>query len=164
VLAVLGLMQMVALKGNLLSDVLTVELGLLVVLFGRRFHAAWRSHTQMIVIGLSTAAIARLSVQGVWQLIALKAAPHSQAEYDRILGLRDKLSNANAAVYVAVLLWWIVFLWNDEPGAAAALETPALETPDAVENLLPETASAIPEEVPPDAASVPAETKPESEE
>jgi hypothetical protein len=31
----------------------------------------------------------------------------------------DKLQNANRVVYVAVLVWWIVCLWMDEPGAAA---------------------------------------------
>jgi hypothetical protein len=124
-LAVLELMQLAALKANLLMDVLTVELGLLVVVFGRSFKAGWRSHTQQIVIGLSTEAIAHLALQGTWQLIALTAAPHSQAEYDRILGLHDKLSNANGSVYVAVLLWWIVCLWIDEPGAEVAGEAPA---------------------------------------
>jgi hypothetical protein len=33
--------------------------------------------------------------------------------------------NANKAVYVAVLVWWIVWLWLDEPGAAT--ETAAEE-------------------------------------
>jgi hypothetical protein len=122
-LAVLELMQLAAQKGELLVDVLTVELGLLVVVFGRRFKAGWRSHTQQIVIGLSTAAIALIALQGIWQLIAMKAVAHSQAEYDRILGLRDKLSNTNGSVYVAVLLWWIVCLWIDEPGTV--VETPA---------------------------------------
>jgi hypothetical protein len=141
-LAVLRLMQLAAQKGDLLVNVLTVELGLLVVLFGRRFKAGWRSHTQQIMIGLSTAAIAQLAMQGSWQLIAMKAAPHSQAEYERILGLRDKLFNSNGAVYVAVLVWWIVCLWIDEPGAAVAeanaeipaavgAEVPAVEAADA---------------------------------
>jgi hypothetical protein len=123
-LAVLGLMQLAEIKGNLLVDVLTVELGLLVVIFGRRFKAGWRSHTQQIVIGLSTAASAHLVLQGTWQLIAMKAVAHSQAEYDRILGLRDKLTYTNGSVYVAVLLWWIVCLWIDEPGAGVAVEAP----------------------------------------
>ena len=121
-LASLRLMQLVAQKGDLLLNVLTVGLGLLVVIFGSRFKAGWRSHVQQIAIGLSTAAIAQLAVQGVWQLIALKAMPHNEAEYERILGLRDKLFNANSAVFVAVLVWWIACLWLDEPGAAS--ETP----------------------------------------
>jgi hypothetical protein len=124
-LAVLRLMQLAAQKADLLLNVLTIELGLLVALFGRRFKAGWRSHTQQIVVGLSAAAIAQLAVQGFWQLIALKAAPHTQAEYERILDLRDKLFNANGALYVAVLIWWIVCLWIEEPGAKTAGQTPA---------------------------------------
>lgn len=121
VLAVLGFMQLVAQKASLLVDVLTVALGLLVVLFGRRYGAGWRSHVQQIVIGLSTASLAQLAVQITWQIIARTAAPHSMAEYERIVGLREKLFNANSAVYVVVLVWWIVFLWLDEPGAAPAV-------------------------------------------
>jgi hypothetical protein len=115
-IALLRLMQLAAQKLDLLTNVLTIELGLVVVLFGRRYGAGWRSHTQGILIGLSTAAIAQLGVQGVWQLIAMKAVPHSQAEYERIIGLREKLFNANGALFVAVILWWIVCLWMDEPG------------------------------------------------
>lgn len=130
-LAALRFMQLLAQKGDLLLNVLTVELGVLVVLFGRRFKAGWRSHTQQIVIGLSTAAIAELAVQGVWQLIAMKAVPQSEAEYERILGLREHLFNSNSAVYVAVLLWWIACLWIDEPGTAAAGQTSAEILPEA---------------------------------
>jgi hypothetical protein len=121
--AVLRLLQLAAQKFDILIDLLTVELGLLVVLLGRRYGAGWRTHTQRIVIGLSTASIAQLAVQAVWQFIARAAAPHSQAEYERILGLRDKLFNANGALYVAVLIWWIVCLWIDEPGTVAAEPT-----------------------------------------
>jgi hypothetical protein len=80
-MAVLRLMQLAAQKGDTLVDVLTVELGLLVVLFGRRFKAGWHSHAQRIVIGLSTVAISWLSVEGVWQIIAATAHPHSREEY-----------------------------------------------------------------------------------
>ena len=118
-IADLRLMQLGAQKLDMLIDLLTVELGLLVVLLGRRFGAGWRTHTQRIVIGLSTASAAQLAVQAIWQLIARTANPHSQAEYDRIVGLRDKLFNANGALYVAVLIWWIAWLWIDEPGAVA---------------------------------------------
>ena len=126
-LATLRLMQFGAQKLDLLVDLMTVELGLLVVLLGRRFAAGWRSHVQRIVIGLSTASIAQLGIQIVWQLIAKSAQPQSQVEYDRILALRDKLFNANGALYVVILVWWIAVLWKDEPGspvAVAALPKP----------------------------------------
>jgi len=83
----LHLMQFAAQKGNSLVALLTVELGLLVVIFGRHFKAGWRSHTQMIAIGLSTVAVAFLSAQGVVQFIIRTAHPQSRAEVDRILGL-----------------------------------------------------------------------------
>jgi hypothetical protein len=128
-LADLRLMQMAAQKLDMLVDLLTVELGLLVIVFGRRFGAGWRTHTQRVVIGLSTASTAQLAVQAIWQFIAKTAVPHSQAEYDHIIGLRDKLFNANGVVYVGVLVWWIIVLWMDEPGAAvlAQANTPQLE-------------------------------------
>ncbi|MGB7549285.1 MAG: hypothetical protein WBM14_16230 [Terracidiphilus sp.] len=125
-LALLELMQLLAQKTGLLVDVLTVALGLLVVLFGRRYGAGWRSHAQQIVIGLSTASLGELTVQAIWQIIARTAAPHSMAEYERIVGLREKLFNANGVVYLLVLIWWIVCLWMDERGAAPeAEEVPA---------------------------------------
>jgi hypothetical protein len=143
---VLRLMQLVAQKGELLLGVLTVQLGLLIVVFGRRFKAGWRSHTQQIVIGLSTVAIAQLAVQGIWQIIALTAVPHSREEYERILGLRDKLLNANNVVYIAVLVWWIACLWIDERGAAAADEAPS-EIP--AETAMEASEAALADEPPP---------------
>jgi hypothetical protein len=128
----LRVMQLLAQKGDTLVDLVTVETGLLVVLFGRHFKAGWRSHTQKIAIGLSTAAIAWLSIQGAWQIVARTVHPQTQQEYERVIALGGKLVNANKVVFLAVLVWWIVWLWLDEPGAAAqtpatvaAVETPA---------------------------------------
>jgi hypothetical protein len=136
----LGLMQLLAQKTSLLVDVLTVALGLLVLLFGRRYGAGWRSHVQQIVIGLSTASMAQLALQVIWQIVARTAVPHSMAEYQQIVGLREKLFNANNVVYLVVLVWWIVCLWIDEPGAAPATET----VPDVVQTPL-EASSAVAE-------------------
>jgi hypothetical protein len=133
-LARLGMMQLVAQKLGLLADVLTIALALLVVLFGRRYGAGWRSHVQQILIGLSTASLAQLAAQTIWQVITKTAAPHSMAEYERIMGLREKLFNANSVVYLLVLIWWIVCLWIDEPATApAAVATAQQETPAAAE-------------------------------
>jgi len=118
-LGVLLLMQLVAQKTELLLGVLTVELGILVLLFGRLFRAGWRTHTQRIVIGLSTTAMARLAFAGALEVIAKHASIKTRPDYDRLLGLGDKFTNANNAVYLAVLVWWIVCLWMDEPGARA---------------------------------------------
>jgi asparagine N-glycosylation enzyme membrane subunit Stt3 len=122
----LRLMQLVAQRSDMLADTLAIELGILAAFAGRRFHAGWRSHTQLIILGFSTSALAQLAVRGFWQAIATHAIPHSQEEYERILGLQEKLYNANSVAYLLVLVWWIVCLWNDEPGAkTAGLEAPA---------------------------------------
>jgi hypothetical protein len=124
-IAVMRLMQLVSQKIDLLVSVLSIELGLLVVLFGRRFTGGWRSHPQRIMIGLSTAAIAQLASQGTWQLIAMHTKPQSEQEYLHLIGLRDKIFNGNGAVVVAVVIWWIVCLWIDEPGASTDAELTA---------------------------------------
>ncbi len=145
-LAVLELMQLADIKGNLLMDVLTVELGLLVVVFGRRFKAGWRSHTQLIMIGLSTAAIAQLALQGIQQIIVKTVVIKTQADLDHARELLRKLSNANGAVYLAVLLWWIVCLWIDEPEVEAAVEAPAeIPAAEEVEETAEEPAGALEE-------------------
>jgi hypothetical protein len=118
-LAALRLMELAGQRGDMLSSLLAIELGILVALFGRRFHAPWRSHTQKLVLGLSTAAIAQLAVRGIWQAIVLKVSVHSQAEYDRVMNLQERLYNANNVVYLCVIIWWIVCMWTDEPGAIA---------------------------------------------
>ena len=127
IIARLHLMQFAAQKGNLLVAMLTVGLGLLVIIFGRHFKAGWRSHTQMIATGLSTVAVAFLSAQVLTQSIIRTAHPQTRPELDRILGLITNLWNANKVVYIAALLWWVVWLWLAEPGApavAAAEEKP----------------------------------------
>jgi hypothetical protein len=119
-IAKLQLMQLLAVKTGLLVDVLSVALGLLVVALGQRYGAGWRSHVQRIMIGLSTASLSQMGAQGIWEIIARHTTPHTRAEYEHVLGLQDKLLNTNSAVYAIVLIWWIVCLWINEPGAATA--------------------------------------------
>ena len=121
-LATLRLIELVAQKGNLLAELLAVELGLVMAIFGRRFKAGWRSQSQQIAIGLSTAAISELIVLGAWQLIATRTTPHSQADVNRLVDLGARLVNGNKVVYLAVLVWWIVWFWMDEPGAGGVGE------------------------------------------
>jgi hypothetical protein len=131
------LLQLIAQKGGLLLDVENILVGLLIVIFGARYGAGWRSHTQRIVIGLSTASIAQISVQAIWQVIASHAAPKSMDEYNHFIALRERLFNANSMAFFAVLVWWIIALWLDEPGEVKATpegaviegetEPPALE-------------------------------------
>jgi hypothetical protein len=130
-LGVLRLMQLIAQKADTLADLLVIQLGILVVLFGRRFHAGWRSYVQQIVIGLSTAAMAQLAVRIVWQVIALHTTIHQQSDYVRVMALEEKFFNADSVVFVAVLVWWIVCLWTDEQGLKAAAGAPEQLTPPA---------------------------------
>jgi hypothetical protein len=136
-IARLQCMQLFAVKMGLLVDVLTVAVGLLVVTLGYRFGAGWRSHVQRIMIGLSTASIAQMGTQGIWEIIARHTTPHSQADYEHLIGFQEKLLNTNNAVYGIVLIWWIVCLWNDEPGTPVSEDrnskVPAAEYLDASE-------------------------------
>jgi hypothetical protein len=118
------LLQLMAQKGTLLQDVENILVGLLIVVFGGRYAAGWRSHTQRIVIGLSTASMGQLAVQGIWQVIAKHAAPKSMEEYNHLIALRERLFNASSMLFVAVLVWWIVTLWLDEPGTVKAAAAP----------------------------------------
>lgn len=128
-ISTLELMQLFAQKAGLLVDVLTIGLGVLVLLFGRRYGAGWRSHAQRLIIGLSTASLGRMGVQVIWDIITKTAKPHSMAEYQHILNLREQLLNANNAVYILVLVWWIIAFWIHEPGQTPDVsEAPAEAT------------------------------------
>jgi hypothetical protein len=131
-IAKLQFMQLIALKMGLLVGVLSVALGILVLACGRRYGAGWRSHVQRIMIGLSTASIAQFGAQGIWEMIARHTTPHSQAEYEHVMALQGKLLNTNSAIYVIVLIWWIVCLWMDEPGTTKSASVPVDEHVDQV--------------------------------
>ncbi len=127
-----NLLQLLTQKGGIAVDLLSVCLGLLSVFFGRRCGTGWRLHPQLVIIGLSTASLGQLATQLIWQAIAKSAAPHSMAEYVHIMDLREKLLNANSVIYVVVLIWWILWLWFDEPGARLSTdETTGSEGPAA---------------------------------
>jgi hypothetical protein len=113
-LVTIRLMDLAVDKGILLSGVLTVELGLLITLLGRRFAAGWHSHTQRIAIGLSTAAIGQMTLRASLQAIGLSHIT-TQADYDRVMGLREKLIHANNVLFLCVMAWWIACLWIDDP-------------------------------------------------
>jgi hypothetical protein len=116
----LQLVQLLAQKTSLFVDIENIAVGLLIVLFGSRYKAGWSSHTQQIAIGLSTASLTQLAIGIIWERIAHSASPKSMADYQHLMGLRDKLFNANSAMFVVVAVWWIVCLWRDEPGTSSA--------------------------------------------
>ena len=96
-----------------LIDAIAIEIGLLVVLLGRRFQAGWRSHPQQIVIGLSTASLSLIVRNAAIRAIGTHTQIHTMAERERAVALFDKMVHANDVVYLCVLLWWIIWLWLD---------------------------------------------------
>ena len=115
----LYLMQLAAKKGDLLVALLTVGLGVLVFLFGRRYKAGWRSHTQSIVIGLFALAVSLLA----FEVVVLRTLHFTQAEQASVMRLRFYFAFAHELIYVAALVWCIAWLWRDELGAALPEET-----------------------------------------
>jgi hypothetical protein len=118
-------LQMFSQKGDIFVAILTVELGILVVLLGRRFHAGWRSHSQRIAIGLSAAAMALLATRALLRVVGTHAAIHSRQDLTRLFALQDRIVDANSAIYLLVLIWWIGSLWIDEPTARASEPVPS---------------------------------------
>jgi len=71
-------------------------------------------------------------VRIIWQAIATHTVVHTQAEYQHVMGLQEKLYNADGALFVAVLIWWIICLWYDEPGVKTEVgDATVTETPGA---------------------------------
>ncbi|MGO9316241.1 MAG: hypothetical protein ACLPXT_15970 [Terracidiphilus sp.] len=119
----LYVMQIIAQKGELLVALLTVGLGMLVFLFGRRFKAGWKSHTQSIVIGLFAVAVSLLALE----VVVLRTLHYTRAEQTSVMRLRSSFAFAHEYVYLAALVWWIAWLWQDEPGATTKLTSAATE-------------------------------------
>ena len=138
-LIAIRLMDLTVDKGILFSSVLTIELGLVITLLGRRFGAGWHSHAQRIAIGLSTAALAQLTLRVALQAIGLHTHVQTQTDYERVMGLRDKLIHGNNVLFLCVTAWWIASLWIDEPGTALTAET---ETEPDADEPSPESDSA----------------------
>ncbi|MGD0731711.1 MAG: hypothetical protein ABR956_10635 [Terracidiphilus sp.] len=113
--AVLKLLRVVDLNLYLLGDLLAVELGLLAVIFGRRYKGSWRSQSVQIVLGLAVASLTQLSIAGGWQAIVKWAYLRDETQYEHLIGLQDTLFNIASAIYVGVLVWWIVALWTGAP-------------------------------------------------
>ena len=107
------LMQLVAQKGDLLVALLTLGLGLLVFIFGGHYKSGWRSHTQSIVIGLFAVAVSMMA----WETAVLRTLHYTVAESSNVMRLRWGFAFAHNLVYLAALVWWIVWLWQNEPGA-----------------------------------------------
>ena len=121
----LELLQLIALKAGLLLDVETVLLGLAILLFGRRFHAGWKTHIQRVMIGLFVVSLSQLASEATVQIMARNAHPRDMTEYQHLVNLRDGIFHINSAIGVLALIWWIACLWKDEPGSKSSAAAPA---------------------------------------
>lgn len=128
----LWLLQLAAQKGELLAALLTVGLGLLVVFFGRRYKAAWRSHTHSIVIGLFAVAISLLAMEAPNQIL-YRTPQFTRDGYIHMMHVLLGFAFAHETVYIAALVWWIVWLWRDEPGTAAEAAAATADAADTTE-------------------------------
>jgi hypothetical protein len=130
-----------AIKLMLAANMLALETGLLTLAFGKRFGFSWKSYPQQIMLGLSTNAAAILAIQAtqdiirrnVVQKIASVPREEGQRIYERTAHLFSNLDNARNTIWLVVLLWWISWLWRDEPDGAnpeeAFIEVPVLAGP-----------------------------------
>lgn len=118
------IMQLVAAKSQLFVALLTVEVAVLLSLFGRRFGFGWKSHPRQIALGLSTNALCILVLQVITDIIKRNLHFHSRQEMadgiKRLEHLFTNLDNARFALWVLVLIWWTYWLWRDEPDQPAA--------------------------------------------
>lgn len=131
----------IALKSQLFIAVLTVEVGVLLQLFGGRFGARWRGHDQQIVLGLSTVSLTVLAVQATTDIVKHNVHLTSRDQYEHIVQLFENLDNGRFAVWLLALIWWIIWLWQDEPGAQPAgemAEAPVLAGPPTLDVRLQE--------------------------
>ncbi len=136
----------IALKSELFVSMLAILSGLLMMLFGGRFGNGFRSHPVQLIIGLSTTAVARLTVEGITDRIKVTHKITNRADYDRILHLFNRLDNARLVVWLLAILWWTYALWQDEPGSSSTGEAPALATTDPTPTGISPASSVNPEE------------------
>jgi hypothetical protein len=72
------------------------------------------------VIGLFAVAVSLLALE----VVVLRTLHYTQAEATNVMRLRLSFAFAHELVYLAALVWWIAWLWRDEPGTALPKESP----------------------------------------
>jgi len=124
------------LKGQLFLAILTVQVALLMRFFGRRFGFGWKSHDQQIALGLSTNALGFLAVQAISDAIKRTVHLTSREQYERVVHLMTNLDNARFAIWFLALLWFIIWLWRDEPGSPSTGATIPIPVHDEIPSQL----------------------------
>jgi hypothetical protein len=128
-LAHLRLMQLLAEKGDLFNNLALIELTLIAIFTGRRFHAGWRSHARQLLTGYSVAALAQVAVRLAWEKLARAPQPSTEAEYNHHIAIQNRLLDANSLVYLVVVIAWIACLWFDDPDYTPAAQPALPEIP-----------------------------------
>lgn len=127
-----------AVNGQLLLALATIEVGLLVQIFGKRFGSGFRSHAQQIVLGLSTYALGFLAVETTTDAIKRTVHLTSRQQYLHIVKIFTNLDYGRFALWFLVLVWWSVWLWREEPGFRLTTdEAPVEVEPAALEAGVP---------------------------
>ena len=110
------LLVLVATKGQLLVSILTVEAVALILIFSKRFSFPWRTHPRQIALGLLVSALAFLSVQGITEYLKRYFNLNNPTQYERATHIVTNADNGRQIAIIVVLIWWIVWLWREEPG------------------------------------------------
>jgi len=144
----LALLGLAGTRGVIFSAMLTIQVALLIAIFGRRFGSGWRSHPWQLALGLSTNALGYVIVDRIQNSIieAFKATARTpghhitQQEYDHTVHLLTRLGNVVLTLWIVVLIWWIICLWRDEPGSSTTseVESPVLAGPLPLQAEIPE--------------------------
>jgi hypothetical protein len=131
--AMLSLLQFTAQKLDHFYDVLIIEAALLILFFGARYGAGWRSHARRVAVGVATVALAWIAIQASWLTVVANARPRTQQEYEQLVNLGAILGDLQKCIYLAATLWWIYSLWKQEPESAPAIAASSAEPAPAVD-------------------------------
>jgi hypothetical protein len=138
-----------AMKSELFLALLTVMVGLLLRIYGKRYGFGWRSHTEQIALGLSTYSLGFLAVLATTDIIKRTVHLTSRDQYDHIVQLFARLDNARFALWAVVLIWWCVWLWRDEPATGEpGVGMPVVGAASVDEPVLAESAGAMVPDLP----------------
>lgn len=111
-------------KGNLLGQLLLLQVGVLILVLGRRYQAPLRSHTQKLALGLAALALVWLGTQLGWQIVVSTIHIQSRAQYDSVMALGGRLINTCHIANLIAVLWWIGWLWFEQAQPSATLSEP----------------------------------------
>jgi hypothetical protein len=126
--------SVIASKGNLFIQGLSIVVALSVLASSRLSGLRWTSHVRRLLQGFFAYAVVSILITLVLQHMEATLKPTTMAEYQAALAKLRAISYIPTATYFLAVIYWIVTLWKDE---SAALPT------------APSEIVALPEELPP---------------